>query len=149
MVTVNMTEHSTSNLATMLPVNPEAHTSLQLLHRHSSDEDDGDDEEEEEEDDDDVDEHKENETENGNGGDPPTIEPKNDHLNHSISAPAITLSPTSSFPVGRGRGSRKFSSVSLLNSIISKSFHSILDASCSYISSCWTKFSTCLSRSLS
>lgn len=100
-----------------LPVNPEAHISLQLLSLNSFHEEDDDekgeeeDEAEEEEEEAGEDDHRDEEIENDNT---PIIELKNDPLNHSISAPAFTSPSPSSYSLGRGRGSRPRSIVSLL-----------------------------------
>jgi hypothetical protein len=118
---LNMTENSCINMAmnstNVFLVNPEAHTSLQLLHRRSSDEDDGDDDEEEEEtEEDEQDEKLEDEKdeeiediEEENGDDTLIEELNNDHKNHSIPSPPLP------FPVGWGRGSRLLSMVILFN----------------------------------
>ncbi len=96
--------------------NPEAHTSLQLLHRRSSDEDDNDDDddddveeetaeneqdEEEEEKDEEVEDIKEE-----NGDDTLGLECSNDHVNHSTTPPVSSSLSSFPFPVIWGRGSR-------------------------------------------
>jgi hypothetical protein len=103
-------------------VNPEAHTSLQLLHRRSSDEDDGDDDDEEETEDEQEQEQEQEEEEEEieeieeeNCDDTLVAELSNDHLNHSTAPPISSSLPSFPFSVGWGRGSRSISIVILLN----------------------------------
>lgn len=91
-------------------VNPEAHTSLQLLHRRSSDEDDGDDEDEgveetadEQEEEEELEEEKDEEIEEENDDHTPAEELNNGHIDPS---PISSSLPSLPFTVGWGRGSQ-------------------------------------------
>jgi hypothetical protein len=92
-------------------VNPEALQSRQLLLQRSSDEDNCDDDEEEEVEDEETEiteEQKNDEVEvigDDHSEDTPIIEPSNEHLYHSISAPVFP------FPIICGRGSSSQSMV--------------------------------------
>ena len=103
-----MAESSCINMAMNVPtalINREAYTSLQLLHRLSSDEENTNDEAEEEE----EEEQKNGEAEDieeESGDSPVVVESDNDHLNHSASAPVLSSSPSFYYPVGRASGSR-------------------------------------------
>jgi len=101
--------------------NPEAHTSLRLLNRCSSDEDDEDEEEEEEvegdepeEEDDEVDEIEED-----NGDNTLVSELNNDPGNHSTSPRTFSSSPSCPFSTGWGRGARSLSIVIIFYLFIS------------------------------
>jgi hypothetical protein len=101
-------------------VNPEAHTSLQLLHQRLSDEDDGDDDDEEETEDEQEQEEEEEEEEieeieEENCDDTLVAELSNDHLNHSTAPPIVSSLPSLPFSYGWGRGSRSISIVILFN----------------------------------
>ncbi len=90
-------------------VNPEAHTSLQLLHRRSSDEDDGDDEDEGvEETADEQEEEEELEEEKDEENDDHTLaeELNNGHIDPSTTSPISSSLPSLPFTVGWGRGSQ-------------------------------------------
>jgi hypothetical protein len=117
---LNMAENLCINMIvnpTNTFVNPEAHTSLQLLHRRSSDEDDGDDDDEEETEDEQEQEQQEEEEEieEENCDDTLVAELSNDHLNHSTAPPILSSSPSFPFSRGWGRGSRSISIVILFN----------------------------------
>jgi len=123
-MTENLCISMTINPTNTFLVNREAHTSLQLLHRRSSDEDDEDEEEDTEEGEQEIDEIKED-TEEGeeeieeikeeNGDDTLVAEFNNNHVNHSKSPPSYSSSLSFPFPVGFGRGSRPISMVTLFN----------------------------------
>ncbi|CAF0899767.1 unnamed protein product [Rotaria sordida] len=107
---------TTINSTNTFLVNPEAHTSLQLLHRRSSDEDEDDEDEDDlvegdeivEEEEDEADEEVE-ETEDDNGDDTLNAEFNNDHIKRSISSPKISSLSSCPFTVGWGRGSQSIS----------------------------------------
>jgi hypothetical protein len=127
---LNMAENSCINMivnpTNTFLVNPEAHTSLQLLHRRSSDEDYGDDDDEEETEDEQGGEEEEEleeedevvgEIEEENVDDTLVAELNTDHLNHSTAPPIFSSLPSFPFAVGWGRGSksRSISIVILFN----------------------------------
>jgi len=107
-------------------VNPEAHTSRQLLNRHSPDEDDEDDVDEEEDDEgqiggEEIEDEEEEEEEIGgeeieedneeNGDDILVTKVNNEHVNNSFSSIPSSSSPSRPFEPGWGRGSRPMSIV--------------------------------------
>jgi hypothetical protein len=121
-MTENPLFNTTINSLTTLIVNPEAHTARQLLHRRSSDEaDDNDDDEEEEGDeeaaaatDEEEEEDKDEEIEEENGDITLVTDFNKDHVNHSLSPTKFSSSASYAVPVGRGRGSRIPSMVTIL-----------------------------------
>ncbi|CAF3348810.1 unnamed protein product [Rotaria sp. Silwood1] len=110
---------TTINSTNTFLVNPEAHTSLQLLHRRSSDEDEDDEEaddvveedeivEEEKDEEEELDEEVE-ETEEENGHDTLIAEFSNGHVKRSTPPSKFSFSSSCPFTVGWGRGSRSIS----------------------------------------
>ncbi|CAF4999275.1 unnamed protein product, partial [Rotaria sp. Silwood1] len=113
---------TTINSTNTFLVNPEAHTSLQLLHRRSSDEDEDDEEaddvveedeiveeeKDEEDEEEELDEEVE-ETEEENGHDTLIAEFSNGHVKRSTPPSKFSFSSSCPFTVGWGRGSRSIS----------------------------------------
>ena len=92
-----------------LLVNPEAHTSLQLLHRVSSDED-----EDEDEDEQDIIEIEDDEEEEEDGDDPLVEHLNHDSIDKSPTSPKLSPLLSKPFPLGRGRGLLGISPVKIL-----------------------------------
>ncbi|CAF2720889.1 unnamed protein product [Rotaria sp. Silwood2] len=102
---------TTINSTNTFLVNPEAHTSLQLLHRRSSDEDEDDEEEDDVIEEDEIVEeadHEVEEIEEENGHDNLIAEFNNDRVK-CLTSPQKISSSSCPFTVGWGRGSRSIS----------------------------------------